>query len=443
MYFESIHFSLDVVKFSFLEHRSNIPRSSLELAYFPLRQAEDTIRSFRWAPTENYSPCNATCGQAGKQTRTYICEQVTFRRTTGKAEEVIERSDDQFCAKAEKPETETKACIGDPCPVTTYFQWLVSETWSDCPCGEDSKQTRNVTCQKVTSEKTSGGEVKTRENADSFKCKKLSRKPETSRPCPSLPCQSIHFQWYAPEVWPDCPCGKNSTQTRNVTCQKITTTKMSGKKKETVEETDLVNCDRLLGKPAISRLCHGLPCPPIYKWHATDKWGECKAACGLTGKQIRLYSCKETSQNGQVVDVKRNQCKHISKPNAESKSCEGPPCPLQWSIGFWSQCSVSCGMGKRYRKVYCGDPETDKDDFLCKNDPPATSKKCVLKACPELQDENCTDMYSFCSAYRALRFRCKRSRFRRKCCKTCSDDKRSMKRKKTSVRQRGMWRYFR
>ncbi|RUS82577.1 hypothetical protein EGW08_009651, partial [Elysia chlorotica] len=157
-----------------------------------------------------------------------------------------------------------------------------------------------------------------------------------------------------------------------------------------------------------------------YKWQASETWGECQSQCGLSGTRTRPYSCREFGQDGRVSDVPAKHCGG-ERPEPESEPCDGPPCALQWSLGFWSQCSVTCGTGKRYRTVYCGDPDSDKDDYLCQDEPPVTSRQCRVKACPNLKDENCRDMYSFCPGYRALRYRCKRSRFRRKCCQTCQD----------------------
>ncbi|GFR60338.1 A disintegrin and metalloproteinase with thrombospondin motifs 2-like [Elysia marginata] len=183
--------------------------------------------------------------------------------------------------------------------------------------------------------------------------------------------------------------------------------------------------------------------PKTYRWRGTDTWEDCQAACGLTGTQTRVYTCIAIGQDGRVSDVARRYC-DVKKLEPESRACSGPPCPLQWSIGFWSQCSVTCGLGKRYRTVYCGDPDSDDDDYLCEESPPVTSKQCLMRACPNLKDENCRDMYSFCPGYSALRYRCKRSRFRRKCCQTCQDALKSAQGGKTSKRPKKMtWHSYR
>ncbi|KAK3747376.1 hypothetical protein RRG08_035806 [Elysia crispata] len=550
---------------------------------------------FRWIITDNFSQCDAACGEIGQQMRELVCERVTFKKFSGKIKEVLDRTDRHFCSNVQKPAADVKACVGDPCPTpAAHFQWVVSETWSDCPCGKGNTQNRNVTCEKVITQPVSKGSVQTVELADMEDCTHLLDKPASARPCNGLPCKPTfqwtvaesygpcnaacgqtgqqarelvcnqvtlkkshghskeilkqvvhrfcaetqkptakiiscigdpcpppvtHFRWAASETWSGCPCGKGNRQIRNVTCEKVIRQPVYKGSDQTAEETDIQNCAHLPNKPSTARRCNGPPCktkylwttlkrygrckarcgkigkqikrlicqkiilrkkfgrakevvkrvhgrycrelkrpkavtracvgdpcpttrrPKTYKWQATENWGECQSQCGVSGTQTRLYTCREIGQDGRISDVADKHC-GSKRPKAETKPCDGPPCPLQWSIGFWSQCSVTCGIGKRYRKVYCGDPDSDDDDYLCEDQPPITSRKCRMRACSNLKDENCRDMNSFCSGYIALRYRCKSSRFRRKCCQTCQDAERSTRRRKISVRHKEMRRYY-
>ncbi|XP_032689161.1 thrombospondin type-1 domain-containing protein 4-like [Odontomachus brunneus] len=117
-----------------------------------------------------------------------------------------------------------------------------------------------------------------------------------------------------------------------------------------------------LEKPREVRLrCNIRPCPT--RWRG-GPWSECSTSCG-TGVRIRELECvqEKTSLTMRVADGTCTEPRNLPT----SEVCEMPACheetrqtstptssPVpQWTVGVWSQCSTSCGVGKRSRVVTC------------------------------------------------------------------------------------------
>ncbi|XP_009869174.1 PREDICTED: A disintegrin and metalloproteinase with thrombospondin motifs 7-like, partial [Apaloderma vittatum] len=104
---------------------------------------------------------------------------------------------------------------------------------------------------------------------------------------------------------------------------------------------------------------------PEFFWRF-GSWTTCTATCG-TGVQRQIVHCVEklagiveerycdalTRPDDQQRTCSEDPCPHRSKPDATAPCHREVPCPSQWAVGDWSECSVTCGNGTQRRPVYC------------------------------------------------------------------------------------------
>ncbi|KAK7486510.1 hypothetical protein BaRGS_00022176, partial [Batillaria attramentaria] len=132
-------------------------------------------------------------------------------------------------------------------------------------------------------------------------------------------------------------------------------------------------CKRVRGeKPDEYVPCTG-KCLPTY-WSYT-KWSECSVTCGGGVRERRARCVDEEGQ--ELPDTECDQEMVVTS------TCNTQPC-AQWQTGDWLGCSVTCGGGRKQRKVWCvlGDQKVDESMCDKKIKPPA-KKECQLKECPE------------------------------------------------------------
>ena len=105
-----------------------------------------------------------------------------------------------------------------------------------------------------------------------------------------------------------------------------------------------------------------------------SSWSECSVSCG-EGTQSRKATCQIGSR---IVD--EDQCYQVNKDSI-SKPCSSP-CP-EWVADGWSECSASCGGGKRTRLYHCELNSFKISDRRCDSSlKPYDSEECNLDECP-------------------------------------------------------------
>ncbi|KAF4530896.1 hypothetical protein B566_EDAN016414, partial [Ephemera danica] len=65
--------------------------------------------------------------------------------------------------------------------------------------------------------------------------------------------------------------------------------------------------------------------------------------------QSRNVTCARRRDHYVVGD---HLCDPALEP-ARTQSCNTEPCPAEWFVGDWGNCSKICGGGTQFRQVYC------------------------------------------------------------------------------------------
>ncbi|OPJ90551.1 A disintegrin and metalloproteinase with thrombospondin motifs 6 isoform F [Patagioenas fasciata monilis] len=112
-------------------------------------------------------------------------------------------------------------------------------------------------------------------------------------------------------------------------------------------------------------------------------WSECSATCA-GGVQKQEVVCKRLDDSS---IVQNNYCDPDSKPPENQRACNTEPCPPEWFIGDWSECSKTCDGGMRSRTVLCirkiGPSEEETlDNTNCLTHRPIEKEPCNNQSCP-------------------------------------------------------------
>ncbi|CAG9821234.1 unnamed protein product [Phaedon cochleariae] len=145
-----------------------------------------------------------------------------------------------------------------------------------------------------------------------------------------------------------------------------------------------------LPSPAPTTLrCNPQPCAVAAGAEWRLRWGDCSATCG-EGVQRGVAVCQQESATGDA-SVNEALCDR-PRPSSGTRPCRLRACEslnnnevphgekednsiIDWSIGDWSQCSVSCGTGHRTRSVECPSGRCKPEDR------PAHAEYCNVGSC--------------------------------------------------------------
>ncbi|VDI19374.1 Hypothetical predicted protein, partial [Mytilus galloprovincialis] len=134
-----------------------------------------------------------------------------------------------------------------------------------------------------------------------------------------------------------------------------------------------------------------LPCVIVRgKWGSWTGWSMCSVSCGV-GRRMRTRSCDNPAPANNGPDC--------SGPGSESRRCAPKPCPKAGNWGswtFWSECSVSCGIGSRERSRSCNNPAPAHGGPDCSGSG-TDSKQCASKSCPKAGNWGRWTRWSSCS----------------------------------------------
>ncbi|KFW80291.1 A disintegrin and metalloproteinase with thrombospondin motifs 7, partial [Manacus vitellinus] len=109
-------------------------------------------------------------------------------------------------------------------------------------------------------------------------------------------------------------------------------------------------CDALTRPDDQQRPCSEEPCPA--RWWVGE-WQQCSASCGSSGLMKRTVLCIQSVGLDEQRALQPAACQHLPKPDATAPCHRDVPCPSQWAVGNWSECSVTCGNGTQRRPVHC------------------------------------------------------------------------------------------
>uniref|UniRef100_A0A7N6F7E0 ADAM metallopeptidase with thrombospondin type 1 motif 2 n=1 Tax=Anabas testudineus TaxID=64144 RepID=A0A7N6F7E0_ANATE len=213
------------------------------------------------------------------------------------------------------------------------------------------------------------------------------------------------YEW-APKRWSYCSksCG-GGTQYLRYGCRRKVDSKMVHKS----------FCNKSNMKPrGDTRDCNQKPCPPPI-W-VTGEWQNCSKPCGKTGMQVRSVSCVQPLDDNTTRAIHNKYC-NDDRPESR-RPCNRHPCPTQWRVGPWSQCSVTCGNGTQQRQALCH--TRDNTIGLCLDSKPDTIRVCRMDPCPSECQRCHGDRSVFCRMQVLKRY-CSLPDYRRICCKSCSN----------------------
>lgn len=386
--------------------------------------------SYSWRST-GFAPCSSTCSE-GLQDSYTRCEKA-------QTHEVV---DDRFCDPITRPEPVRKSCKSRPCEP----RWEATP-WSECSksCGLGQKS-RTVRCWKMISA-----------GFDSTIYNELCANVSGEKPSEVQPCK-VRDQcgplWETSD-WSTChaPCDGFGTKQRLVRCSAgnddICTPSLKPHGQERCRgkrclmkwiASDWGECNGACGGGRIMRkvLCFDndgrrhpdLSCDPTRKpetshpcgdrnchpeW-ITQEWDECSAECG-EGIKKRVVLCSGII-NGAVHHYNDSTpCNATSKP-AKTSPCQAKECDPVWLSTPWSQCSVTCGSGRRVRQVNCyrdGSPALGCNTSI----KPIQSEPCHGPPCPKSTAGVCKDQRPVnCKLVTRVNL-CPHWYYQKACCESC------------------------
>ncbi|XP_077545938.1 ADAM metallopeptidase with thrombospondin type 1 motif A isoform X1 [Haemaphysalis longicornis] len=231
------------------------------------------------------------------------------------------------------------------------YYWELSPLWSDCSSHCQGHRHRRPECKR----RPDGGVV------DDIHCEP-STKPQSLAEACNLHCT---LRWRVGEP-SECSarCG-NGVRTRSVQCVQRSN---DGGQEAVVPDS---RCEAREAKPPEVEKC-GEPCRN-FRWDYGD-WQPCSKTCG-GGEQVRSAVCLGESQERHPDSQCELSARVIKRP------CNEGECP-HWELGHWTECSVTCGSGKRQRPLWCQHEKRLVASSFCHPAPrPADSEPCEMPPC--------------------------------------------------------------
>ncbi|NXX11830.1 ATS7 metalloproteinase, partial [Podargus strigoides] len=145
------------------------------------------------------------------------------------------------------------------------------------------------------------------------------------------------------------------------------------------------HCDALTRPDDQQRPCSEEPCPA--RWWVGE-WQKCSASCGAAGLMKRTVLCIQSVGLDEQRALQQADCQHLSKPDATAPCHREVPCPSQWAVGNWSECSTTCGNGTQRRPVHCSNSTAAACDPAAR---PSSEAVCSLPQCQKESDNANTD----------------------------------------------------
>ncbi|XP_029296255.1 A disintegrin and metalloproteinase with thrombospondin motifs 12-like [Cottoperca gobio] len=133
-------------------------------------------------------------------------------------------------------------------------------------------------------------------------------------------------------------------------------------------------CDPVSRLEDRHRKCKNMDCPA--RWWVGG-WQQCTATCGSDGVRKRTVLCVRTVSGEERV-LHPAECKHLLKPKPVVPCNRDVACGLDWSVGNWEECPVTCGGSVRSRTVTCLTPKKTCD----LSTKPRSRSLCALQSCP-------------------------------------------------------------
>ncbi|XP_026096265.1 A disintegrin and metalloproteinase with thrombospondin motifs 12 [Carassius auratus] len=97
------------------------------------------------------------------------------------------------------------------------------------------------------------------------------------------------------------------------------------------------------------RKCKNMDCPA--RWWVGG-WQTCSSTCGPDGVRKRTVLCVRTVAGEERV-LHPGDCKQLLKPKPVVPCNRDVTCGFEWTVGNWSECSLSCDGGIKSRVIKC------------------------------------------------------------------------------------------